>query len=552
MKKVKNSTGYFGNSKEEFDVVVVGFGAAGACAAIEAADAGKKVLILDRGYGGGATTLSGGVVYAGGGTPYQKAAGLEDTPENMFNYLKQETQGVVSDKALKDFCDGSVERIAWLEKQGVKFEGSLCEYKTSYPTDDYYLYYSGNEKTWPYNENAHPAARGHRQVAKGMNSGAVFFGHLKHSVLKRGVIFKPLSYVESLNFREGRVTGLKYRTMKSTRMHRLYTNLSGKLMNWMPPLGRVFNNRAQKIFDKKSQPKEVFASAVILTAGGFMFNREMVKTYGFAYRNVTPLGTIGDDGKGIMLGQSTGGDTAAMDRMTCWRFLSPPVAFMEGVSVGRNGKRIANEDLYGATYSESLVHNHGGEGFAIIDATSWATAKKQAKTQTQSFQRAMLTYVFNLGHKKARTMEELAKKAGIDKEGLLNTVKDYNEGVKDGQDPAHKAMDLSRPIEKAPFYAIDITVNASPFFPANGLTLGGLVTDDDTGAVLDKKGKVISGLYAAGRNAVGICSNSYISGLSLADCVFSGRRAGKAAAKAEESMHVPSIKVPSANGIRPL
>ena len=58
------------------------------------------------------------------------------------------------------------------------------------------------------------------------------------------------------------------------------------------------------------------------------------------------------------------------------------------------------------------------------------------------------------------------------------------------------------------------------------LTLGGLVVDEDTGAVRNGSGAPISGLYAAGRTAVGICSRSYVSGLSLADCVFSGRRAG--------------------------
>jgi len=63
------------------DVVVVGFGAAGACAALEAAAAGRRVLVLDRFDGGGATALSGGVVYAGGGTPQQRAAGVGDSAE---------------------------------------------------------------------------------------------------------------------------------------------------------------------------------------------------------------------------------------------------------------------------------------------------------------------------------------------------------------------------------------------------------------------------------------------------------------------------------------
>ena len=127
----------------EADVVVVGFGAAGACAALEAASAGCSVLVLDRFEGGGATALSGGVVYAGGGTPQQRAAGVTDTPEAMFGYLRSEVGDAVPAETLREFCDGSVAMLAWLEDHGVPFEGSLCPDKTSYPTNRHYLYYSG-------------------------------------------------------------------------------------------------------------------------------------------------------------------------------------------------------------------------------------------------------------------------------------------------------------------------------------------------------------------------------------------------------------------------
>jgi 3-oxo-5alpha-steroid 4-dehydrogenase len=62
------------------------------------------------------------------------------------------------------------------------------------------------------------------------------------------------------------------------------------------------------------------------------------------------------------------------------------------------------------------------------------------------------------------------------------------------------------------------------------LTLGGLVVAEDTGQVRRADGSTVDGLYAAGRSAVGLCSRSYVSGLSLADCVYSGRRAGRHAA----------------------
>ena len=127
------------------DVVVVGFGAAGACAALEAASRGCDVVVLDRFCGGGATALSGGVIYAGGGTPWQRAAGVSDSAEAMFGYLSTEVGDAVSAATLREFCDGSAAMLAWLERHGVPFEGSLCPDKTSYPSNRHYLYYSGSE-----------------------------------------------------------------------------------------------------------------------------------------------------------------------------------------------------------------------------------------------------------------------------------------------------------------------------------------------------------------------------------------------------------------------
>jgi len=149
----------------EADVVIVGFGGAGACAAIEAADRGADVLVVDRFSGGGATAISGGVVYAGGGTVHQKAAGCEDSVAAMFDYLRHEVGDAVSPRTLERFCSSSVENLDWLAAHGVPFEGSLAPRKTSYPTNDYYLYYSGSELVPPFRDVAAPAPRGHR--AKG-------------------------------------------------------------------------------------------------------------------------------------------------------------------------------------------------------------------------------------------------------------------------------------------------------------------------------------------------------------------------------------------------
>jgi 3-oxo-5alpha-steroid 4-dehydrogenase len=77
------------------------------------------------------------------------------------------------------------------------------------------------------------------------------------------------------------------------------------------------------------------------------------------------------------------------------------------------------------------------------------------------------------------------------------------------------------------------------------MTLGGLAVDERTGQVLSENGGVVPGLYAAGRNAVGICSRQYVSGLSIADCVFSGRRAGRHVTRDQQPLtsKVPEVVV---------
>lgn len=527
---------------DNFDVVVVGFGGAGAAAAIEAADNGARVLALDLSVGGGATRLSGGIVYAGGGTSIQKEAGVEDSPENMFNYVKQEAQGVVSDETLKRFCEQSPGMIEWLKENGVQFKASLCPYKASYPTDKHYLYYSGNEKAYPYNENAKPAPRGHRALASGLKSGKVLYNSLRDSALLKGVHFIPVARVTELIMDGDAVTGVKFTALNSEplrKLHWVITKLTAKMGNFFPDLiGRPVDKVTDFIWKLGAEDYEVHTDAVILSAGGFAYNTAWMEQYTGPYAKITPLGTGGDDGNGIKLGMSAGGAIAQMDKATSWRFISPPEAFIEGVSVGTNGHRVTNEDLYGATHSNVMVREYGANCRLVLDRNQWIKALKQVPSQSQIFHWAMALYLYSLGHKRANTIEELAKKIGVDPAGLRKTVDEYNEGLANGTgDPYHKAANLSSPIVKAPFYAIDISnipnnVLNGMLYPAPGLTLGGLVVNEETGNVKTAEGKDIKGLYAAGRTAVGVCSNSYVSGLSIADAFFSGRRAGRSAAAA--------------------
>ena len=132
---------------------------------------------------------------------------------------------------------------------------------------------------------------------------------------------------------------------------------------------------------------------------------------------------------------------------------------------------------------------------------------------------------------KAPTIAGLARKLGCDPAVLAATRDAYNRAARGEEaDPFAKQPEDMAELGAGPYYAIDASVDAR-MFPIACMTVGGLLVDGATGAVEHRDGKVIPGLYAAGRNAVGICSNLYVSGLSYADCVFTGRRAARAIAR---------------------
>ncbi|NKQ53111.1 FAD-binding protein [Amycolatopsis sp. K13G38] len=514
------------------DVVVIGFGAAGACAAIEAADAGASVLVLDRFSGGGASALSGGIVYAGGGTAHQRAAGVDDSVDAMYDYLRVEVGDAVSETTLRRFCEQSSDMVGWLEGNGVPFEGSLCPYKTSYPNNDYYLYHSGSETSAGFRDLAKPAARGHRVKGPG-TSGKLLFARLAEAVRGRGVeVLSGTRATELIAGPDG-VAGVRVRTLREAprwvrRAHRLLAKYAAKPGIYVPAVRKALHRRAERLERRYAREVEIHARrGVIITAGGFIANREMMREHAPAYRGGLPLGTAADDGSGIGLGVGAGGATAKMDKVTAWRFITPPRAFVGGLLVDAAGQRIIDESRYGAAVGEALINRHEGKGWLLVDDDIVAEVKRTARKEALWFQWLQSIYMLRQGRVTGPTLAEVARRAGVDPDGLAATVEAYH-----ADDPMRKPAEYARPVRKPPFSLLDVSVKPSLGFPCPMLTLGGLVVDENTGQVRSADGGRIPGLYAAGRSAVGICSNSYVSGLSLADCVFSGRRAGMSVATA--------------------
>ena len=189
-----------------------------------------------------------------------------------------------------------------------------------------------------------------------------------------------------------------------------------------------------------------------------------------------------------------------------------------------------------------MCESHDGKAWLVIDSTIRRDAVREALSGRlwgfQSVPALVLTY---LGAKRASSIEDLARRIGADVTSMRQSWQSYNDAAHSGDDPLGKSRDLLHPLEAPPFYALDISVDKR-VFPCAALTLGGLCVDETDGAVRTASGTV-PGLYAAGRAAVGIASNHYVSGFALADCIWSGRRAGRSAAasKTQSELKVKAI-----------
>ena len=536
----------------EADFVIVGGGGAGLAAALEAKERGLDVLVLDRSSGGGSTAINGGIVYAGGGTAVQKQAGVEDSPEAMFQYLKEEVQGVVSDATLRKFCDDSAAMIDWLAKHGVKFDATRYDPKTSYPPPGYHLYHSDSSLTDSRKAVARPAPRGHKFFTPGSAKVATGFGKamtgpMQASAAQLGVRFAPYSEARRLVMSgDGRVLGIAALQFEpgseAQNKYAHYQALETKFVLALPPafpmagftlaIAGWYGRKARALEGQRVMRRIRARRGVCLSAGGFVFNPQMVAHYAPKYRQGMPLGNPGDDGSGIRLGQTAGGAVTRMSHLSAWRFIRPPAGLTWGIVVNGRGARFIDETSYGAGIGYEMIEHNEGRAFVILDQALYDQTLQQVKSKDlYSFQSGPAMLALRFARKKAATLDGLAAQCGFDATVFRDTVAAYNKAAAgEAPDAFNKSKDDRRPIATAPFYAVDIGVT-SRLFPLPVLSLGGLVVDETTGAVKRDDGKAVAGLYAAGRNAVGICSHLYVSGLSVADCVFSGRRAAASAAR---------------------
>ena len=531
------------------DFAVVGYGGAGISAALQAAEKGLKVLAVDAFGGGGATAMNGGIFYAGGGTPIQRAAGVTDSVEAMYRYLNLEVQDVVSPQTLRRFCEGSVADLEWLQGHGVRFDSTYYTKKTFYPPSGYFLYHSDSSLAESCAAVAEPAPRGHKYWHPPVNQAVGFGVHLTEPLQlrarARGVEFWPRTEARRLVLcARGEVVGLVVIRMPPGSPHtQAYIDaqerarqLLQKLPSSMPGFARL-ERKAERYWRKADELQRQHGvvqriratRGVCLSAGGFIWNRQMLAAHSPKYISNMAMGSPGgDNGSGIRLGQSVGGEAALMERVSSWRFINPPSQWPKGILVNSQGQRFVNEELYGAAIGLKMNEHQQGRGYIILDRTLYRGAWKSAVLENLfPFMRLPLVLALLFQTRKASTLQGLAQKLGMPAASLREAAARYNRAAQ-GLEPDEfgKSRSECHALSDGPFYAVDVSAS-SKLFPCSAMTVGGLRVDEDSGQVLREDRTRITGLYAAGRTAIGLPSNLYVSGLSAADCVFSGRRAAR-------------------------
>jgi 3-oxo-5alpha-steroid 4-dehydrogenase len=465
----------------EVDVLVVGFGAAGACAAIAAHDNGAKVMLIEAASdAGGSTALSSAELYLGGGTRVQKAVGYEDTAEAMYQYLMMANGPQASAEKTRRYCEESVEHFDWLVEQDIPFKDSEYPHRAMMALTDDCLLFTGSEKAWPFRDQIPPAPRGHNLYVEGDNGGPLFMKIMAEGVAKRAI-----------------------ETRFETRVLKLIIERVGEQV-------RVCG----AVIRQDMQERTIAArKGVVLCCGGFVMNEEMIAQYAPELKKASmPIGNPNDTGSGIKMGMSVGGAVINMHEGFVSLPYYPPATLTYGILVNAQGQRFINEDAYHGRVGAACLRQVGGPVYFIMSIDDYEGY------ETQSY---LGSPIGGTGE----TLDELAAELNLPEGQLQHCVETYNRFASEGKDPLfHKDAAWLKPITP-PLVALDCTPGNGTFYPY--FTLGGLDTTVD-GEVKTAGGEVIPGLYAAGRTACGVPrrGDGYASGTSVGDASFSGRVAG--------------------------
>jgi fumarate reductase flavoprotein subunit len=461
----------------DYDVVIVGGGGAGLSAAYHAAKKGASVIVVEAGTSlGGATALAGGVVYAAG-TSVQRAAGIVDSAEDMYQYMMTLNQWSIKPALAKRLADGGAYIIDWLIELGNEFPPDL-------------VIESG--------VGARP--RGHQSIEAGLGIAK----SLINAIGTLGVEVALGSRVSDLLIENGRVVGIRSFDIE-LRANAVIITTGG------------FANNPDMV-------KRLWPTAAA-------HGKRLTSFYAEAPYNM---------GDGILLAERAGANITGIDNgllvmspnfMPDMSYALPEWAMV----VNRDGQRFIPEDASYAVCGYLVNEQPEMRCFAIFDEPTLMDAcaddsvfKKYINDPgSDSWRINVIREQVAKGRVKvADTIAELAKRSDIDPVTLELSVERYNNLVEEGEDlDFFKKTEKFYAIRTGPFYAVEIRATAM-------VSCHSGVEIDHDGHVLDGHGRVVPGLYAGGEVLGCTLGRRYIGGgIGIANALTFGRVAGETAAE---------------------
>lgn len=467
------------------DLIVVGGGGAGFCAAIEAARAGSSVLILEKGdICGGDTLLSGGMIMVGG-TDAQKALGIQDTVENFVKTELNYVGEFADQDMVREMCEGAGEVEHFMVSLG-------RQYNTVTP-----MY-----PVWGYDDEATWAPR----TISDTGSRQGHFAILQNEAAKYQNV-KALTGITAAHLIQGQ---------------------GGQVIGVKDEDGNCF--RANK--------------GVVLATASFGHNIEMSRRYNFMnYWALRYEETMGVDapnsqcpnntGDGIRMAQAIGADL----KLTTSNCISDCCAMSfdsmyASILVNGRGKRFVQENAHWGYLNQMVFNEAIHENAAHPETCKFYLIADQATVDKNLYLRSIVTGVVVTATENymkrvltADSLEALADKAGLPAQALADTVARWNQMAQAGEDADFRRRDIWGstdlvPMGDGPYYAF-------PYVPYSMGSFGGLRTNRDT-QVLDTQGQPIPRLYAAGAIMSGMYTAPFYNacGWSVLGTVHWGRKAG--------------------------
>ncbi len=447
------------------DVIIVGAGGAGFAAATEALENGATVIILEKNEMiGGNTARAGGTLNAPD-PERQSKIGVEDSVEKFFMNTLEAGDYKADPALVAVLASNALDARHWLEKHGTQW------------TEMVYQTIGG---LWP------------RSLDE------------KDKIAFNGFV-APLAKA---------VAELGGKVILNCKAEKLIKNDSGKVVG-------------VEAFDTKNGQQYIFSAnnAVILATGGYAASAALVKKYnglsGLPTSNA-PTST----GDGITMGVAAGADTYGLEYVQIHPHGNPMTGGLQShfagviknsIYVNKEGKRFVEESGRRDVISNATIAQTGQIMFSIFDSEGGFYAGVKVLPEVELNNLKSKRYLYQ-----ADTLEDLAKQAGIDPDGLKATVARYNELVAAGKDTDFNKDEVELPISKAPFYCV-------PLSPTLHHTMGGLRINTSA-QVINTDGQPIPGLYAAGEVTGGLHGSNRVGGNALTDGVVFGRIAGRNAA----------------------